>query len=240
MFLWSVTLLCHAITDTRRRVLDARSRASETLRPDDDRRHPLSERGLDGALFHHFPTKEAIATLCSSTRSRPFTRGSGAGGRKPRSLRAAVRGVIAHSCAGSSNTPTSPASSTCEAISTRSRPGLGGRGAQSPHRGRHPRMDGPADREERDSPEIDAGDLRDRHRARARDRAEVARGTADSKPRPSSTSWRTRPRQGSAAARPGRVDEAPPPDRGRLALELIADDGQSWPKPGTATARTNQ
>ena len=35
---------------------------------------------------------------------------------------------------------------------------------------------------------------------------------------------------------PGRVDEAPPADRGRLALELIADDGTVLAQ-GQATAR---
>jgi AcrR family transcriptional regulator len=51
----------------------------------------------NGALFHHFPTKESIADALFVEAIASFHEGLwDLVGRKPRSLRAAVRGVIAH------------------------------------------------------------------------------------------------------------------------------------------------
>jgi len=88
-----------AVTDTRRRVLDAALAGflddgyGQTTISDIRSRSEVS----NGALFHHFPTKESIADALFVEAIASFHEGLWElVGRKPRSLRAAVRGVIAH------------------------------------------------------------------------------------------------------------------------------------------------
>ena len=88
-----------AVTDTRRRVLDAALAGfledgyAQTTIADIRHRSEVS----NGALFHHFPTKDAIADALFIDAIASFHEGLWElVGRKPRSLRAAVRGVIAH------------------------------------------------------------------------------------------------------------------------------------------------
>jgi AcrR family transcriptional regulator len=88
-----------AVTDTRRRVLDAALAGfledgyAQTTIADIRSRSEVS----NGALFHHFPTKEAIADALFVEAIASFHEGLWElVGSKPRSLRSAVRGVIAH------------------------------------------------------------------------------------------------------------------------------------------------
>ncbi len=88
-----------AETDTRRRVLDAALAGflgdgyAQTTIADIRSRSEVS----NGALFHHFPTKEAIADALFVEAISSFHEGLWElVGRRPRSLRSAVRGVISH------------------------------------------------------------------------------------------------------------------------------------------------
>jgi AcrR family transcriptional regulator len=88
-----------AVTETRRRVLDAALAGfledgyAQTTIADIRSRSEVS----NGALFHHFPTKEAIADALFVEAIASFHEGLWElVGRKPRSLRSAVRGVIEH------------------------------------------------------------------------------------------------------------------------------------------------
>jgi AcrR family transcriptional regulator len=86
-------------TDTRRRVLDAALAGfledgyAQTTIADIRSRSEVS----NGALFHHFPSKEAIADALFVEAISSFHEGLWRlVARKPRSLRSAVRGVIEH------------------------------------------------------------------------------------------------------------------------------------------------
>jgi AcrR family transcriptional regulator len=88
-----------AVADTRRRVLDAALAGfledgyAQTTIADIRSRSEVS----NGALFHHFPTKEAIADALFVEAIASFHEGLWElVGRRPRSLRSAVRGVIEH------------------------------------------------------------------------------------------------------------------------------------------------
>jgi AcrR family transcriptional regulator len=88
-----------AVTETRRRVLDAALAGfledgyAQTTIADIRGRSEVS----NGALFHHFPNKEAIADALFVEAIASFHEGLWElVERKPRSLRSAVRGVIAH------------------------------------------------------------------------------------------------------------------------------------------------
>lgn len=88
-----------AVTDTRQRILDAALAAfldqgyEQTTIADIRARSGTS----NGALFHHFPTKEAIAEALYVTGISSFQEGlRELILRRPRSLRAAVRAAIAH------------------------------------------------------------------------------------------------------------------------------------------------
>jgi AcrR family transcriptional regulator len=88
-----------AVTDTRRRVLDAALAGfledgyAQTTIADIRSRSEVS----NGALFHHFPTKDAIADGLFVEAIASFHEGLWElVARKPRSLRTAVRGVIDH------------------------------------------------------------------------------------------------------------------------------------------------
>ena len=88
-----------AETDTRRRVLDAALAGflddgyDQTTIADIRSRSEVS----NGALFHHFPTKDAIADALFVEAIASFHEGLWElMARKPRSLRSAVRGVIEH------------------------------------------------------------------------------------------------------------------------------------------------
>ena len=88
-----------AVSDTRQRILDAaltgflQDGYAQTTIADIRSRSEVS----NGALFHHFPTKEAIADALFVEAISSFHDGLWElVGRKPRSLRSAVRGVISH------------------------------------------------------------------------------------------------------------------------------------------------
>ena len=88
-----------AVSDTRRRVLDSALTGfledgyAQTTIADIRSRSEVS----NGALFHHFPTKDSIADALFVEAIASFHEGLWELiARKPRSLRSAVRGVIAH------------------------------------------------------------------------------------------------------------------------------------------------
>jgi AcrR family transcriptional regulator len=87
------------MTDTRRRILDV---ALACFLADGYEQTTIAEirnrsGTSNGALFHHFPTKEAIADALYVDAIASFQQGLWhLVGRKPRSLRAAVHGAIAH------------------------------------------------------------------------------------------------------------------------------------------------
>jgi AcrR family transcriptional regulator len=86
-------------TDTRTRILDAALESFLELGYEQTTTNLVRERSgvSNGALFHHFATKEAIADALYVEAIQDFQAGLWQVLRqRPRSLRAAVRGVIAH------------------------------------------------------------------------------------------------------------------------------------------------
>src|SRR6266702_659538 len=105
----------------------------------------------NGALFHHFPSKEAIAGALHVAAIASFQQGLWElVGRKPRSLRAAVRAVLEH------------------------RRGSRTRGTEPGPGRRVPAVDGAAGGQRRDPAAADAADHGDRQRPGARDRPALA------------------------------------------------------------------
>jgi AcrR family transcriptional regulator len=230
-----------AVTDTRHRVLDAALTGfledgyAQTTIADIRSRSEVS----NGALFHHFPTKEAIADALFIDAIASFHEGLWElVDRKPRSLRAAVRGVIAHQLRWIEQHPDlarfvymrghldweSPGGSEVEELNRRIATAI----------------------REWMAPLIEKGEVRPKSMlvisaivtgpAHAIAQRWLA-GQLDSKPTTfvnelADAAWAGL--RGKPA--PGRSDGAPPADRGRLALELIADDGTVLAQ-GQATAR---
>jgi AcrR family transcriptional regulator len=88
-----------AATDTRRRILDAALACFLEEGYEQTTIARIRERGgtSNGALFHHFPSKEAIADALYVQAIASFQEGLWElVGRRPRSLRAGVRGAISH------------------------------------------------------------------------------------------------------------------------------------------------
>jgi AcrR family transcriptional regulator len=86
-------------TDTRRRILDAALASFLEDGYEQTTTARIRERSgaSNGALFHHFPSKEAIADALYVEAMASFQEGLWAlVRRRPRSLRAVVRGAIAH------------------------------------------------------------------------------------------------------------------------------------------------
>jgi AcrR family transcriptional regulator len=85
--------------DTRRRILDAALQCFSAEGYEQTTVARIRERSgvSNGALFHHFPTKEAIADALFVDAMASFQQGLWAVvRRRPRTLRAALRGAITH------------------------------------------------------------------------------------------------------------------------------------------------
>jgi AcrR family transcriptional regulator len=230
-----------ALTDTRRRVLDAALAGfledgyAQTTIADIRSRSEVS----NGALFHHFPTKEAIADALFVEAIASFHEGLWElVGRKPRSLRSAVRGVIEHQLRWIEEHPDL---------------------ARFVYMRGHLDWDSAGDSEVEElnrriagairewmAPLIEKGEIRPRSMlvisaivtgpAHAIAQRWLA-GQLDSPPTAfvdelADAAWAGL--RGKPA--PARADAVIPPDRGRLAVELIADDGTVLAQ-GQATAR---
>jgi AcrR family transcriptional regulator len=230
-----------AVTDTRRRVLDAALAGfledgyAQTTIADIRSRSEVS----NGALFHHFPTKDAIADALFVEAIASFHEGLWElMARKPRSLRSAVRGVIEHLLGWIEEHPDlarfvymrghldwdSPGGSEVEELNRRMAAAI----------------------REWMAPSIERGEIRQRSMlvisaivtgpAHAIAQRWLA-GQLDSPPTAfadelADAAWaglRGKPVR-------GRAERVTPADRGRLALELIADDGTVIAH-GEATAR---
>lgn len=193
----------------------------------------------NGALFHHFPTKEAIADALFVEAIGSFHEGLwDLMGRKPRSLRSAVRGVITHQLRWIEEHP-----DLARFVYMRGHLDWDSQGGSEVEELN--RRVATAIREWM-APLIERGEIRPRSMlvisaivtgpAHAIAQRWLA-GQLDRAPTTfvdelADAAWaglRGKPAPGRAAA-------AAPPDRGRLALELIADDGTVLAQ-GQATAR---
>ena len=229
-------------TDTRRRVLDvalacflADGYEQTTIARDQE-----AQRGLERRAVPPLPEpRKPSRTPCTwrpSPRSRP---GCGIwSAASPGSLRDAVRGAIAHQLTWTEQHPDLARFVYARGhLDWNSPARCGARGAQPGPRGGVPGMDGPAGAQRRGTPGTDAADHRRGERPRARDRAALAgrpggpaadllRGRAHRRrlrgpARHPAERRGTRRHTGGGATR-----HAPPvPARGRVTLELLADDG---------------